>query len=243
MPHTPRTVCIIQARRGSTRLPGKVLERLGEFPVLIHVLRRCAVIPGVDAVVCATVEGADGDTVSALAAGAGADVFRGSESDVLARYLGAARQSAADIVMRVTSDCPLIDPEVCGEVLRLRAAEAADYAANNLPPGWPHGLDCEAFTRAALEEAAATATEPDDREHVTPWIRRNQAYRRVNLSGPGGDLVAQRWTLDYPEDLDFLRALSARRDLGAPYPSWREIAALVAREPALSRLNEGRRQR
>lgn len=228
---------------GSTRLPGKVLEFIGDMPVLTHVLRRCAAIRGVDEVVCATVEGPDGDSVAALAERLNVTVFRGSETDVLARYRGAAHAVGADIVMRVTSDCPLIDPEVCAAVLRLRGEESADYATNTMPPSWPHGLDCEAFTIAALDEADATATDPSDREHVTPWIRRNRAFRRVNLAGPGGELAAQRWTLDYPEDLAFLRELHARFDPAEPYPSWREVALLVAQEPELTLINEGRKQR
>lgn len=237
------TACIVQARIGSTRLPGKVLAPLGNAPVLHHVLRRCQMIAGVDEVVCATVEGKDGEPVAALARKLGITVFRGPETDVLARYHGAAHAVGADIVMRVTSDCPLIDPEICAAVLRLREEKNADYATNNMPPSWPHGLDCEAFTIAALDEAAETATDPADREHVTPWIRRNRAFRRVNLPAAGGEFSEQRWTLDYPEDLAFLRAVYERVALTEPYPSWREIALLVAREPELALINEGRKQR
>src|SRR5580692_1588951 len=111
-----------------------------------------------------------------------------------------------------------------------------------MPPSWPHGLDCEAFTIAALDEANETATDPADREHVTPWIRRNRSFRRVNLAGPGGELTGQRWTLDYPEDLVFLRELHARLGNTELYPSWREIAHLVNQEPRLTLINEGRKQ-
>ncbi len=238
-----RQVCIVQARMASTRLPGKVLEAIGTTPVLAHVLGRCRSIGGVDAVVCATVEGPDGDAIAALAESVGAAVFRGAERDVLARYHDAAHAAGAEIVLRVTSDCPLIDPEICAAVLRLRDREAADYAANNLPRSWPHGLDCEAFTIAALDAAAATATAPEDRAHVTPWIRRNRAFRRVNLAGPGGTLAEQRWTLDYPEDLAFLRAVFDRLPRAEERSGWRDIARIVAREPQLALINESRRQR
>jgi spore coat polysaccharide biosynthesis protein SpsF len=240
---TPRTACIVQARLGSTRLPAKVLQPLGEAPVLAHVLRRCRAIAGIDDVVCATVEGADGDAVAEIASSLGALVFRGSESDVLARYHGAAHAAGAAIVMRVTSDCPLIDPEVCGAVLRLRAEHDADYAANNMPPSWPHGLDCEAFTTTALDVAMAVATDPFDREHVTPFLRRETGFRRVNLPGPGGSLLHQRWTLDYPEDLDFLRAVYRRLPSRPGFLPWRDVAELVAREPALAAINAARHQR
>jgi spore coat polysaccharide biosynthesis protein SpsF len=238
-----RTACIVQARVGSTRLPGKVLESLGHAPVLEHVLRRCQAIAGVDEVVCATVEGVDGEAVAGLADDLDVATYRGSERDVLARYHGAAHAVDADIVLRVTSDCPLIDPEVCAAVLRLRDEAEADYAANNMPPSWPHGLDCEAFTIDALDEAAAIATAAEDHEHVTPWIRRNRAFHRVNLAGPGGELVGQRWTLDYPEDLAFLRAVYQRLPEGRAGRSWRAAAAVVEREPQLALINEARRQR
>lgn len=243
MKSAPRTACIVQARVGSTRLPGKVLATLGHAPVLEHVLRRCQAITGVDAVVCATVEGTDGDAVAALAKDMDIAVYRGSERDVLARYHGAAHAADADIVLRVTSDCPLIDPEVCAAVLRLREEAEADYAANNMPPSWPHGLDCEAFTIEALDEAALTATAAEDHEHVTPWIRRNRAYQRVNLPGPGGELTAQRWTLDYPEDLAFLRAVYDRLPDGCAGQSWHVTADILSREPQLALINEARRQR
>jgi glutamate-1-semialdehyde 2,1-aminomutase/spore coat polysaccharide biosynthesis protein SpsF len=243
MKSAQRTACIVQARVGSTRLPGKVLETLGHAPVLEHVLRRCQAIAGVDAVVCATVDGADGDAVAALAKDMDVAVYRGSERDVLARYHGAAHAADADIVLRVTSDCPLIDPEVCAAVLRLRGEAEADYAANNMPPSWPHGLDCEAFTIEALDEAAATATAAEDHEHVTPWIRRNRTYHRVNLPGPGGDLTALRWTLDYPEDLAFLRAVYDRLPEGCAGQSWHVTADILSREPQLALINESRRQR
>jgi glutamate-1-semialdehyde 2,1-aminomutase/spore coat polysaccharide biosynthesis protein SpsF len=238
-----RTACIVQARVGSTRLPGKVLEMLGEAPVLEHVLRRCQAIAGVDEVVCATVEGTDGDAVASLAETLDVAVYRGSERDVLARYHGAAHAVRAEVVLRVTSDCPLIDPAICADVLRLREEAKADYATNNMPPSWPHGLDCEAFTVEVLDQAAATATAAEDHEHVTPWIRRNRAFHRVNLTGPGGDLTAQRWTLDYPEDLAFLRAIYQRLPAGGAARSWRATAEILQREPQLARINEGRRQR
>jgi spore coat polysaccharide biosynthesis protein SpsF len=238
-----KTACIVQARVGSSRLPGKVLETLGDAPVLEHVLRRCEAIEGVDEVVCATVDGDHGDAVAALADRLDVPVYRGPECDVLARYHGAAHAVGAEVVLRVTSDCPLIDPEICAAVLKLRSEAGADYAANNMPPSWPHGLDCEAFTIEALDEAAATATAAEDHEHVTPWIRRNRSYHRVNLPGPGGEVVAQRWTLDYPEDLAFLRAVYERLPGGCAGRSWRTALAVIDREPHLALINEARRQR
>jgi spore coat polysaccharide biosynthesis protein SpsF len=149
----------------------------------------------------------------------------------------------ADIVMRVTSDCPLIDPALCGEVLERRRAESADYAANNFTWTYPHGLDCEAFTRAALEAAGAAATEAYDREHVTPWIRNNPDYRKINVEGPGGAAAKWRWTLDFPEDLDFMRALYRYLPTPPAMPCWPEIAAIVTSHPELGGINRFRSPR
>jgi len=235
--------CIVQARVTSTRLPAKVLKDLAGEPILGHVLRRCAAISGIDRVVCATVEGIESAAIAEIAGQYGALVYRGSETDVLERYAGAAKAAGADVVMRVTSDCPLIDPEICGAVLKQRAEEKAEYAANNLVHGYPHGLDCEAFTRRALDAADVAATEPYDREHVTPWIRHKSDYRKASVEGPGGPRAKWRWTLDYPEDLDFLRALFRYLPRPPAMPSWQAIATLVEQHPELAEINAARRQR
>ena len=234
-----RTVVVIQARHGSTRLPGKVLRKLSGKTVLEHVLRRCGSIPGIDHVICATTDKPIDDVIVAEAHRLGVDVYRGDENDVLGRYLGAARQVDADIVMRVTSDCPLIDPAICAAVLRLRQERNADYAANNMSRLFPHGLDCEAFTRAALEDAAAHAIEPYDREHVTPWLRRHPKFRRANLTGPGWPANTHRWTLDYPEDYDFFAAVF---DAAAPdqLAGMQPVLSLLAARPDLARINAAR---
>jgi len=201
------TAVIVQARMGSSRLPGKVLLELGGQTVLAHVLQRCRRIPSADLVVCAVPDEPESEPVEREAKACGAVVFRGSEKDVLARYLGAARYVHADCIMRVTSDCPLIDSNVCGAVLTLRRQGELDYAANNIPRTFPHGLDCEAFTTAALAEAAASTDLAYDREHVTPWLRRAAHLKRGNLLSADAALASHRWTLDYPEDLTFLRAV------------------------------------
>jgi spore coat polysaccharide biosynthesis protein SpsF len=232
-----RTAVIVQARYGSTRLPGKVLKELAGQTILAHVLSRCLAIPSADVVVCATTEGSREDAIVHLAESMGVQVFRGSETDVLDRYARAAEATQADVIMRVTSDCPLIDPTVCEDVLCLRENTAADYAANNLSREWPHGLDCEAFTMDALMAADREATMPEDREHVTPWIRRCERYRRVNLSNPAGCQTHLRWTLDYHEDFAFFEALFERLPDGASMPTTEELLQLVEREADLTAIN------
>ena len=235
-----RTAVIVQARMGSSRLPGKVLCTLRGRTVLEHVLRRCSDIPGADQVVCATPDEAGSDQIETVARRCGADVFRGSEKDVLARYLGAAVAAKADVVMRVTSDCPLIDPQLCGAVLALRKREGADYAANNLVRTFPHGLDCEAFTVAALAEAERATQVGYDREHVTPWLRAAAHLKKVYLSAESARHAAERWTLDYAEDLAFLEAVFAELPEGSA-GGINDVLEVLERHPEFRELNAQRR--
>jgi glutamate-1-semialdehyde 2,1-aminomutase/spore coat polysaccharide biosynthesis protein SpsF len=235
-----RTAVVVQARVGSTRLPGKVLQVLRGKTVLAHALARCAAIPGIDAVVCATSDLPQDDPIVAEAGKAGARVFRGSQDDVLARYLGAADSAGAETVLRVTSDCPLIDPAICRAVLDLRESSGADYASNNMPRLYPHGLDCEAFTTAALRRASEATAVPFDREHVTPWLRRAAGLRRANLLGPGWPASMHRWTLDYPEDLDFFRAVFEALD-DPEHASMQDVLSLLAGRPHILARNAARR--
>jgi spore coat polysaccharide biosynthesis protein SpsF len=234
------TAVIVQARLRSTRLPGKVAQTIAGKPALAHVLERCRRIKGTDAVVCAMPNEAESLALERIAYACGASVFRGSEHDVLSRYLGAARQAGADLVMRVTSDCPLIDPAVCDAVLQLRAREGADYATNNMPRSFPHGLDCEAFTTEALAQADRETREPYDREHVTPWLRRAAHFKRVNFASGDPSLARHRWTLDYPEDLTFFRAVFAALPVGSA-GSMEDVLAVLAVHAELIDINALRR--
>jgi spore coat polysaccharide biosynthesis protein SpsF len=200
------------------------------------VLGRCKLIPGVDVVVCAIPELPRDDVLIAPAERAGAVIVRGSETDVLSRYVKAAAVVAATEVMRVTSDCPLIDPQVCDAVLQLRAREGADYASNILERTFPKGLDCEAFTTAALAEAAAKANEPADREHVTEWLIRAPHLKRANLQSGNPELARLRWTLDYPEDLAFMRAIFAALPPGSR-GRMSEIVSIIERDPKIAEIN------
>jgi spore coat polysaccharide biosynthesis protein SpsF len=227
---------IVQARMGSTRLPGKILKPLGSMSALAQCLRRCRAIPGIDRVVCAIPEGEAEAPVVAEAIRCGALVARGPSSDVLKRYAVAADLAGADIVMRVTSDCPLIDPDLCGRLLAKLQGEGLDFVCNNTPPSWPHGLDAEVFTRALLDEAERVATEPFDREHVTPWMRKAPHVTRGNIARQGADLSQDcRWTLDYPEDYAFLAALFDR--LPEAIVPMDDVLAVLAAHPELAEIN------
>ena len=232
------TAVIVQARMGSSRLPGKVLMPLGGETALAQCLRRCRAIPGVDWVVCAIPDGEQDDPVAAEAVRCKVQVVRGPAEDVLARYHKAALVVGAKWIMRVTSDCPLIDPAISGQVLHVLKDQQLDYASNNMPPSWPHGLDVEAFTFAALDQAHRQATDAFDREHVTPWIRANDAFRKGNVARQGRSLADMcRWTLDYPEDYEFLCALFQLLPETKGIVTLPQVLQVVASHPYLSQIN------
>lgn len=243
MTTTPQTVAIVQARMASTRLPGKVMADLGGKPLVAWTLEAARKARPVDAVWLATSSLPSDDTLAAWAQDAGWPVFRGSESDVLARYQGAAEAAGAERIVRLTADCPFLAPEVIGAVVRLLAESGADYASNVGLRRHPDGLDAQAFTRAALERAHAEAKEPFLREHVTPYIsgsRRDRLpwgnFKTVTLDPSGPDFSHLRFTVDEPADLAFARAVVA--ELGTEF-GWLDVVALITRKPDLLRLNQG----
>ena len=232
-----KTVAIIQARMGSTRLPGKVFSNLSGRPALAWVVRAAQAAVGVDEIWVATSSNAADDAVAQWCKTNAIPVHRGSERDVLDRYAGAIHASAAEVVVRLTADCPLLDPSVIAQTIRLRAVTGVDYASNVDPPTWPDGLDCEAVTAMALLAAAKEATRDSDREHVTPFIRNNRArFSSETLIAPLPGLAAERWTLDTPNDRAFLAALTERLPPDRA-PSYLEVLAVLDREPELRDLN------
>jgi spore coat polysaccharide biosynthesis protein SpsF len=195
------TIAVIQARTGSTRFPNKVLADLNGRPMLAHVVERVRRCRSVDRVVVATSTSPSDDTVAELAERLGASVTRGPLDDVLRRFVMAARQHAASVVVRITADCPLVDPELVDAVVEMRSREGADYASNIDPRTYPDGYDVEAMTRECLERLDREATLPDEREHVTLHVREHPGeYRRASLCLPR-DLSEMRLTVDYPDDL------------------------------------------
>ena len=202
-----RTVCIIQARMGSTRLPEKVLSDIAGRPMLAHVVERAAAISGVDEVVVATTTAAEDRDVREAARQHGVQAFAGSPTDVLDRYYRAAREFRADAVVRVTADCPLLDPAVSSRVTERFARGGLDYCSNILQPTYPDDPDTEVISFAALERVWREADLPSDREHVTTYIRtRPTRFRTANVEAEV-DLSALRWTVDEPDDLNFVRAV------------------------------------
>jgi glutamate-1-semialdehyde 2,1-aminomutase/spore coat polysaccharide biosynthesis protein SpsF len=229
------SIAIIQARLSSTRLPGKVLLPIQGRPALDWVVGAARAIPGIDKVVIATSTGADDDAVADWAKGAGVACHRGPLDDVLARFVIAARAEAADYVMRLTADCPFLDPQVAGQVLALLKRGGLDYASNVAPASWPDGLDCEAFTMAALLAADRDASRATDREHVTLFIRdRRHRFKSQGVVCPLPGLAAERWTLDEPADLEFLEAVAAHLPAR---PSYLEVLGALDAHPELRAIN------
>jgi spore coat polysaccharide biosynthesis protein SpsF len=200
-----RVVALIQARMGSTRLPGKSLAVVAGRPLLATMLDRVAGAGSLDAMWVATTEAPRDEPIAALAAAAGAGVFRGSEDDVLARYAGAAAAAQADVIVRLTSDCPLIDPGVIDRVVG--ELDGHDLSTNAPPIGrtYPDGMDVEALARAALTRADREATEPGDREHVTRFLHRGTFD--VHVVAHPRDLGDVRITVDTADDLEVVRGL------------------------------------
>lgn len=237
---TRRVVAIIQARMGSARLPGKILADIAGRPMIWRVVNRVRMAQTVDHVVVATTTGPADDEVAAYCLGEGIACFRGSEDDVLDRYYQAARQFRADVVIRVTADCPFIDPGVIDHIVTAFGTGDCDYATNVIRYTYPHGLDTEVFSFAALEAAWHEAKQPSEREHVTPYIRNTPGrFRRLNVENET-DLsgLQLRWTVDEPADLAFARACYASLgDLAATF-GFRDLVALLEREPSLRAINQ-----
>jgi spore coat polysaccharide biosynthesis protein SpsF len=231
-----KIVAIIQARMGSTRLPGKVLMDLGGETVLARVLGRLRRAIMIDEIVVATTDSAADDAIIRECQRLEVSYFRGSENDVLDRYYQAARMFAAEIVVRITSDCPVIDPDLVDETIGAFQAQYGDYCSNSFPRTYPRGLDTELFTMNALEQAWHHAYKPYEREHVTPYFYEHpELFRLVSHRGQV-DHSQCRWTLDTEEDLELLRAIYARFGNKDDF-RWREVTELLEREPELAELN------
>lgn len=237
-----RIVTIIQARMGSTRLPGKVLRVLGGSTILAHVARRTQGVPGIDETVIATTESPLDDAIVEEALRLRVSVFRGSEEDVLSRYCRAAERARADVIVRVTSDCPLLDPEVLAAMvarfLELQRSDApVDYLSNTLERTYPRGLDIEIFTFAALARADREARSAAEREHVTPYLYRHpEAFRIAQFRGDK-DLSAYRWTLDTEEDWKLLEGIFSRVDRPDGRIRTSDVLDILARDPGLAATN------
>lgn len=239
-----KTVAIVQARTGSHRLPGKVLTDISGRPMLERVLARLRRCPALDAIVVATSTAAGDDAIVSACQHWGMAVFRGSEDDVLDRFYQAARIFSAGVCMRITADCPLLDPSICALILqRFQAAwPAIDYASNTIEHTFPRGLDAEVFTYAALEKTRLLATQAYERAHVTAFIYQHPELFRLCSVTQRPARPDLRWTVDTPEDLEFVRQVYRRLGPGDEFGQ-AEVLQLLEQEPQLSQINAHIRQK
>jgi len=235
---------IIQARMGSTRLPGKVLMNIGEQTMLKRVVNRAGRAKAVDRIVVATSTAETDDIIAEHVRALGVDVFRGDEEDVLNRYYLAARAYEASLVTRITADCPLIEPEIIDKVVIafLDAYPKADFAANTLQRTYPRGLDVEVVSFAALERAWREAEKPYQRSHVFPYIYKNPDKFNIISVTDEQDHSYMRLTVDAQEDLEFVRAVYSRFG-NQDEVSWQEVVFAIEREPELLKINKHVRQK
>jgi spore coat polysaccharide biosynthesis protein SpsF len=253
----PKIVAIIQGRMSSSRLPGKILTEIAGQPMLTRVFTRTSRAKTLDEVIFATTTDPSDDPVAEYCDFSGIPFARGSLFDVLDRYYQAASQAKADVVVRVTADCPVIDPDLIDDVVNTLLDGEYDFVCNRLPPPWsrtyPIGLDVEACSFKVLKKAWKEANEPQHREHAMPYFYEGVSLTRQSRTletgtSPRGFNVAllhhttdfgdYRWTVDTPEDLEFMRQVYNRFD-GRDDFSWKEVLDLVHDEPELMKINEG----
>jgi len=232
-------VAIIQARMGSTRLPGKVLKEVCNRPLLYHVVSRLRHSRKIDRLVVATSIRQPDDDVAAFCEQQSVSCFRGSEDDVLDRYYNAARRYAAETVVRITADCPLIDPVVLDEIIEAYQKTGCDYASNTLARTYPDGLDVEVFSFEALKKAWQEAILVSEREHVTPYIWKNPDRFKIHQVKEKIDRSSLRWTVDEPEDLEFIRRIYSYLYRPGRIFLMREVLELLEERPELMQINQG----
>ena len=231
-----KVVAIIQARMGSTRLPGKVLLDLAGESMLARVVNRVRRARLINELLVATTDRAADDAIVTECRKWSVPVSRGDQDDVLDRYFRAAQLAKAEVVVRITSDCPLIDPEIADKTVGAFLEARPDYASNRIVQTYPRGLDTEVMTFDALARVWQAARKPYERTHVTPYIYEHPAEFRILSVTGDADYSNHRWTIDTPEDLEFVRAIYARLT-DKPEFLWRDVLEVLDREPELMELN------
>jgi glutamate-1-semialdehyde 2,1-aminomutase len=229
-------VAIVQARMGSTRLPNKVMKNIMGIPMIELLLARLECSNEINKIVVATSEDIRNNLLVEHVSALGYCCYRGSENDVLDRYFQAAKVAVADVIVRITGDCPLIDPSLVDEAISCFKSAGVDYLSNSLPPSYPDGLDIEVFTFAALERAALEAEKNSEREHVTPYLRESGKFRQASISNCE-DLSELRWTVDELDDFEVVNSVFA---YFAPdiHFRWQQVLELQFNQPELFAVNQ-----
>jgi glutamate-1-semialdehyde 2,1-aminomutase len=224
-------VAVIQARMGSTRLPNKVMKEVNGVPLIELLIKRLSRSKHLSRIMLATSTDPRNNVLAAHVESMGYSVFRGSEGDVLARYYHAVKDIKPDAIVRITGDCPLVDPRIVDEIIELFQSKGVDYASNTLKPTFPDGIDVSMASFGALEKAYIEATSDFDREHIMPYIRNPDKFKLANLEYTE-DYSGERWTVDEPEDFEVISNIfnhfSPQIDFG-----WLEILQLLKDRPEL----------
>lgn len=232
---------IIQARMLSTRLPGKMLMKILGKTVLWHVVQSVKRSKKIEKIVIATSTDKSDDPIVKECNENTINVFRGNLENVLDRYYNAAKKNNATTIIRITGDCPLIDAKVVDELIDLFEKKNYDYASNNNPPSYPHGLDAEVFSFNSLETAWKEAKLNSELEHVTPYIRKSPNKFRIGNKSYKENLSELRWTLDYKTDFDAIsRIYSELGDRGINHKfNWLDVLQIVRDHPDINQINSG----
>ncbi|MDD4611359.1 MAG: glycosyltransferase family protein [Patescibacteria group bacterium] len=232
-----KNLCIIQARYGSTRLPGKVLLPLGGKTVIEQVISRVNQAKKIDKIILATTTKEEDDALEQICLKAGIDYFRGSEDDVLDRYYQAAKKFEAKNIIRITGDCPLLDPEIVDKIINIYKESGVDYATNVIPPTFPDGLDAEIFSFSILEKAWHETSLASQREHVTIYFWQNQGIFKQKHLNNGIDLSTRRWVLDNPEDYEFMKQVFAKLYPVKPNFRLNDLLKFFTDNPEIEKIN------
>lgn len=231
------TLAIIQARLTSTRLPNKVLRKVLEKPLIGYLLERLKAAKTIDQIVVAIPDTPSNDPLVACVRDFGVDIFRGPEHDVLTRYYEAARAFHAQDIVRITSDCPLMDSRVVNDVVNYYHQGDFDYVSNVAPRSYPDGLDVEIFSMTALSHAYREARQPAEREHVTLFIRNSEDFVKGNVMFRK-DFSSERWTLDYEEDFLLIKNIIENVLAKNIHASMQEILFYKERNSKIFKINQ-----
>ena len=231
-----KIVALVQARMGSTRLPNKVMKPIGGIPMIELLLTRLSQAKELDQIVVATSVDERNQPLVEHARKLGYACEQGSEGDVLDRFVQAARAFHADVVVRITGDCPLVDPELVDEVIRRFKTAGVDYFSNTNPPTYPDGLDIEVCSFNVLEQASQETSKPFDREHVTPYLREHGRFKTASMQHIE-DLSALRWTVDEPADFTVIEKVFQYFHPRTHF-SWLEVLKLQQQQPDIFNINQ-----
>jgi len=234
-----KAIAIIQARFGATRLPGKVLLKVMGKTILEYVVERVRKAGSVEDVIVATTTAKEDLRIVDLINGLKINVYRGSKDDVLDRFYQAARLFGAKDIIRVTADCPLIDPEVIDNVANYYFKSGADYCSNILEETFPDGQDVEIFSFYALSDAWKNAKALSEREHVTPYIRKNPDRFKLGAIKNKMNLGGKRWTLDQKEDFEFIKTILESLYPSNPDFNMEDVLKFLRRHPEVENINRG----